>query len=133
MPGAAIRARATAVAMYAEATFAGSSVIVVRSIATGSGRRKAARTAATASAGARPPTRTPATRTPLGRVARSAGTLEVVVGAAVVVVTSVVETAVETAVDVVTSAITAPEKAPAATKPSTKRTTACRRFTAQGV
>ena len=96
-------------------------------------------TAATASAGGRPPTRTPATRTPAGSVCPAGGVVSVVV----VVCRwwwrgggrrgSRRRRPSTWCVEVVTSAITAPENAPATAKPSTKRTTACRRFTAQAV
>ena len=103
----------------------------LRSTTTASGQANASCTAATASLGARPPTRTPATRTPAG-IAFDGVVVVVVVVVAVVVAAVVVPTVVVEDV-VVTSAITAPEQAPAATSPSTKRTTACQCFTARAV
>src|SRR5262249_20775207 len=73
VPGRATRAFATAVLTYAFATAAGSSTSRLRSTITGSGPANLARTAATAWAGVRPPTRTPATRTPAGSVATGRG------------------------------------------------------------
>jgi hypothetical protein len=106
---------------------------LLRSTTTGSGRVKAAWTAATASAGVRPPTLTPATRTPGGTVDAGAGGVGAVV--VVVVVVVVVEVVVEVTVeiDVVTSAITGLESAPAAATPSTNKPAASRRFTATAV
>jgi hypothetical protein len=133
VPVAEIRAFATAVAAYADATVVGWSARVLRSTTSESGFWNASWTAETASAGLSPPTRTPATRTPVGRTCVDVGGGTVVVVVVVVVVSAVVVDTVDVDVDVVTSAMTVPENTPATAKPSTKRTTACKRFTARAV
>src|SRR6476660_1685356 len=103
---------------------------LLRSTTTGSGLAKAACTAATASGGVRPPTRTPATRTPTGTVERGGGVAVVVVVTVVVAgVVDVTVVAVVVPAVVVMSAITGLDSAPAAASPSTNKQAASRRFT----
>ena len=148
VPGAAIRARATAVVAYAAANFCGSSSSRLRSTTTGErpperdlhGRDGRCRLQP-ADAHARDPDagrdrrcdRRRRRRGGRRRGRRGCGRRRRCRGRRVVVTAVVVAGAVDVVVDVVTSAITVPERTPATTKPSAKRPIASRRFTPQAV